>query len=83
MNPRLFLVVFSAIVVSLSSIVVIGRQASRTSELSQALRAEVRLLMTRVTDIERDLRVQFERIAQMQQQLDELHQLIRKQLGRR
>jgi hypothetical protein len=35
-------VVFSAIGVSLSSIVMLGSQASRTSELSQALRAEVK-----------------------------------------
>jgi hypothetical protein len=35
-------VVFLAIGVSLSAAVVIGRQASRTSELSQALRAEVK-----------------------------------------
>lgn len=34
--------VFSAIGVSLSSIVMLGSQASRTSELSQALRAEVK-----------------------------------------
>jgi hypothetical protein len=41
-NPRTLLVVFLAIGVSLSSSVVIGSQASRASELSQALRAEVK-----------------------------------------
>jgi hypothetical protein len=41
-NPRTLLVVFVAIGVSLSSSVVIGSQASRASELSQALRAEVK-----------------------------------------
>jgi hypothetical protein len=41
-NPRTLLVVFWAIGVTLSSTVVIGSQASRASELSQALRAEVK-----------------------------------------
>ena len=41
-NPRTLLVVVWAIGVSLSSSVVIGSQASRASELSQALRAEVK-----------------------------------------
>jgi len=41
-NPRTLLAVVLAIGVSLSSSVVIGSQASRASELSQALRAEVK-----------------------------------------
>jgi hypothetical protein len=41
-NPRTLFVVFLAIGVSLSSTVVIGRQAASGAELSQALRAEVK-----------------------------------------
>jgi hypothetical protein len=41
-NPRTLLVVFWTIGVSLSSSVVFGSQASRATELSQALRAEVK-----------------------------------------
>ena len=49
-----------------------------TSKVVTALRAELTHLNTRLLAIEREQRVQFERIVQIQQQLDEIKRLLNK-----
>ena len=48
------------------------------SKLGPSVRAELVQLNTRLLAIEREQRIQFERIAQLQHQLDELTRLIKK-----
>lgn len=52
-----------------------------SSKLTPTIRAELVQLNTRLLALEREQRVQFERIAQIQQQLDELAGLVRKLIG--
>lgn len=50
-----------------------------TSKADRTFRAE---MLSRIAALEREQRVQFERIAQIQQQLDEITQLLKKALQR-
>jgi hypothetical protein len=53
------------------------RSGDKAAHLQQTLRAEIVQLNTRVLALEREQHVQFERMAQMQQQLDELTRLVK------
>jgi hypothetical protein len=53
-----------------------GPGAGPTSKVITALRAEMTHLNTRLLEIEREQRVQFELIVQIQQQLDEIRRLL-------
>ena len=55
-----------------------GPATGPTSKREIALRAEVTHLSARLLEIEREQRVQFERIVQIQQQLDRLTALLKK-----
>ena len=55
-----------------------GPGAGPASRREIALQAEVTHLATRLVDIEREQHLQFKRIAQIQQELDEIKALLKK-----
>jgi hypothetical protein len=58
-----------------------GAATGPTSKRESALRAEMTHLSARMLAIEREQRVQFERMAQIQQQLDAIAALLKKIAG--
>ena len=59
-----------------------GPGTGPTSRHEAALRAEITHLGTRLAEMEREQGVQFQRIAQIQQELDEIKRLLKTIAGR-